>query len=170
MRFSSIILAAFLMSFSWKADAQQGWFTPAVAATMGIETCAICPAPEFETTLSQVGSSTFYVKRLAVFDTIASFARGRIVDKRTHQSIKGARVLIQFCSVSGTKVESKETLTDENGLFVIGWVGSRGTKGIQSNRLVAIQALGYENISSTAVAFGASAYLHVELASVRKRH
>ncbi|GAA4029673.1 hypothetical protein GCM10022409_12400 [Hymenobacter glaciei] len=137
---------------------------------MGIETCAICSAPEFKTVVNHVGNSVVHAKRIAVFDTIATYVRGRIVDKLTHQSIKGAHIATQFCSAFRTDIETKTATTDENGLFTLGWVGHNGAQGQQSNRLIVIQAPGYENINTTAVAFGASAYLHIELAPLPRKH
>ena len=145
----------------------QKWFTADVARELGHATCGKCPPPHYKEKVFSIGASKVSTIATAAFDTIATYAQGRVVDIRTHQPIKGAIVRVRYTCGEGCKV--KEAATNKAGFFRLGWVGCHGPKGSRSNRPLLVQATGFRPISTEAVGFGALAYLHIQLVALPKR-
>ena len=156
-----------LWAVASRAQAPVGWFTPEVAREIGIETCCgHVPSYTFEN--QRFGRGRISATTLAHFDTIATFAQGRVVDFETHQSVEGATVQAIYRAAFSTVIETKTVVTDANGIFRLGWVGYSGPKGPKHPRLIMVKAGRYETVEA-AVPFGGSAYLHIGLAPSKSK-
>ncbi len=161
----------FLLPFlAWAATsrAQVNWYTAEVRAELGHEVASNTPAipppypaAEYKRKNCRIASTT-----VAFFDTIATYAQGRVVDAVSHQPIKAALIQVSSsCFGDESICETKVAITDSRGFFRLGWVGCSGPSGGRSNRPLKISAAGYPTISTTRVSFGGLAYLHIELAT-----
>ena len=162
-------LFLFLLLFGGvRAQAQhQRWYTREVSRELGRAPCDNCVLGRGDEKSVELGASRITAVTMFYFDTVATYARGRVVDKLTGKPIGGAVIQVSYtCWESG---EVKSVTTDQAGFFCLGWVGCHGLKGGRSNRPLQIRAAGYPPISTEAVNFGGGTYLHIELADSEKR-
>ncbi|WP_198074822.1 hypothetical protein [Hymenobacter negativus] len=103
-----------------------------------------------------------------VFDTIATYAQGRIVDINTGKPIKAAVIQTRYSCWEDCEVKS--AAANEAGFFRLGWVGCHGPNGSRSNRPLLIRAVGYQTISTEVIEIGGGSYLHIELLALPKQH
>lgn len=167
IRWPGFVILSFLLLTTGHARAQK-WFTPDVAREVGQEPCDNCKLGLGDAKLVKVGPSQITAVTMFFFDTIATYAQGRIVDVRTGQPIKDAFIQTSYTCWKGCDV--KAAATNEAGFFRLGWVGCHGPKDAKSNRPLMIKASGYQTISTEGIDFGGGAYLHIELAALPKRH
>ena len=160
-----IIIA--LLLFAASPGRAQLWLTPEVAREVGREPCEKCKLGRGDEKPVRVGAGRITPITMFVFDTIAAYAQGRVVDIVTGKPINGA--FIQTFYTCWKDCGVKALATNEAGFFRLGWVGCHGLKGGRSNRPLLVQAAGYQPISTEAVSFGGGAYLHIELAALPKR-
>ena len=144
--------------------AQVNWFTPEVGQQLGIE---VSPgrSPGYVGNTQMVGQSRITSFTIAVFDTVATYVQGRVVNRRTGQPIAGAHLDITYRSLGMGCCEHRGSTTDTKGFFRVGWVGTTGPAGGRDNRILQIQAAGYPSIQTQKIEFGGAAYLHIELAT-----
>ena len=157
-----------LVLLSWAGHARaQKWVTTEVAEEVGQAPCKKCVLGNVggEIIPVQVGKGRISPVTLTYFDTIATYAQGRIVDVITGKPIKGAVIQVQYTCMTDCSV--KTAAANEAGFFRLGWVGCNSS---HSNRSLLTTAVGYQSINTTAVRFGAAAYLHIELAALPKEH
>ena len=154
-----------LLSLAGHAYAQK-WVTTEVAEEVGQSPCKKCVLGNVGRDIIpvQIGKGRISPVTLTYFDTIATYAQGRIVDITTGRPIKGAVIQAQYTCMSDCGV--KTAAANEAGFFRLGWVGCNSS---HSNRPLFITAAGYQSIKTTEVKFGAAAYLHIELAKLPKR-
>jgi hypothetical protein len=148
------------------SQAQANWYTAEVRKELGQEIVANTPAlpPPFPTIEYKLKNCRVVAGTVAVFDTIATYAKGRSVDATTNKPIKAALIQAEYsCFGEESHCETKTAITDSRGFFRLGWVGCGGPSGGRSNRPLKIIAVGYPAISTTHVSFGGAAYLHIEL-------
>ncbi|GAB3579860.1 carboxypeptidase-like regulatory domain-containing protein [Hymenobacter daeguensis] len=163
-----LVVAWLLLLASNRGQAQhQQWYTSEVAVETGHAPCDNCMLGMGNDTLVETGSGQITAVTMFVFDTIATYAQGRIVDIATGKPIAGAVIQAQHACHNGCDV--KMAATNQAGFFRLGWVGCHGPKDWRSNRPLLILAPGYKSIRTEAVKFGGGAYLHVELAKVDKK-
>ncbi|MCI1188939.1 hypothetical protein MON38_16065 [Hymenobacter sp. DH14] len=157
-----------LLSLANQAQAQK-WFTPDVAREVGVVPCgkANCILGRGDEKPVRIGEGQITAVTMFYFDTIATYAQGRIVNIVTGKPIKGALIQTSYTCWEGCDV--KMSATNEAGFFRLGWVGCHGLKGPRANRLLLIHAVGYQPINTEAISFGGGAYLHIELAALPKR-
>jgi hypothetical protein len=165
------LLLLILVGRSVTSQAQANWYTPEVHKLLGYETVSDTPAtPPFQTTEYKLKNCRIVSGTVAVFDTIATYAQGRIVDAITHKPIKAALIQASYsCFGQESLCGIKTAITDSAGFFRLGWVGCAGPNSGHSNRPLKINAVGYPTISTTQVSFGGVAYLHIELAAVARK-
>ncbi len=152
-------------SRSW---AQTNWYTPEVRRELGQEVAPGTPAalPPFQTEEYKAKNCRIVSGTVAVFDTVATYAQGRVVDAISHKPIKAALIQVNYgCVGNETLCELKVASTNDEGFFRLGWVGCSGPHGGRSNRPLQIKAVGYPFIATQQVSFGGAAYLHIELAA-----
>ena len=144
----------------------QKWYTAEVAREVGMEPCDNCGISHGGETIKsvQVGNGRITPVTMFYFDTIATYAQGRVVDIVSGEPIKGVLIHTQYTCWEDCGL--KTAITNEAGFFRLGWVGCNGPG---SNRPLLIHAASYQTIKTTAVKFGAGAYLHIELAALPSR-
>ncbi len=142
----------------------QKWYTAEVAREVGMEPCDKCVLGRGDEKPVRVGSGRITPVTMFVFDTIATYAQGRVVDITTGKPIKGALIQTQYTCREDCGL--KTSITNAAGFFRLGWVGCNGPG---ANRPLSIHAASYQTINTTAAEFGAGAYLHIELAALPKR-
>jgi hypothetical protein len=150
---------------SW---AQAKWYTPEVRRELGEEVApsTLAEAPPFRTEEYKLKNCRIVSGTVEVFDTIATYAQGRVVDAISHKPIKAALIQVSYsCFGNETLCESKTVSTNSEGFFRLGWVGCSGPHSGRSNRPLQIKAIGYPLIITQQVSFGGKAYLHIELAA-----
>lgn len=157
-----------LLLYAGQARAQK-WFTSDVAKEVGQKPCgnANCVLGRGDERPIKIGPSQMTAVTMFVFDTIATYAQGRIVDITTGKPIAGASIQTSYTCWEGCDV--KKSATNEAGFFRLGWVGCHGPKGPRANRPLVIQVAGYQPISTEAISFGGGVYLHIELTALPKR-
>ena len=165
-RCSGYIIIAVLLFAASHIKAQQ-WFTPDVAREVGREPCDNCKLGGGDEKPVKVGPSQITAVTMFVFDTIATYAQGRVVDLGTGKPIKGALIQTSYTCWKGCNV--KVAATNEAGFFCLGWVGCHGVKDARSNRPLLVRVAGYQTISTEVIEFGGGAYLHIELAALPKQ-
>jgi hypothetical protein len=161
-------LAFFLAGCYTRSWAQANWYTPEVRKELGQESVPGTPAeaPPFRTEEYKLKNCRIVTGTVAVFDTIATYAQGRVVDAVSHEPIKAALIQVSYsCFGNETLCELKVASTNSEGFFRLGWVGCSGPHGGRSNRPLQIKAAGYPLIITQQVSFGGVAYLHIELAA-----
>ena len=161
---SAYIIIALLL-LAGHAHAQK-WVTSEVAEEVGQLPCKKCVLGNVGRDIIpvQIGKGRISPVTLTYFDTIATYAQGRIVDVASGKPIKGAVIQTQYTCMSDCGV--KTAAANEAGFFRLGWVGCNSS---HSNRQLFITAPGYQSIKTTAAKFGGGAYLHIELAALPKR-
>ena len=164
-RLGYLIIA--LLLFRAGPTKAQVWLTPEVAREVGHEPCDKCKLGRGDEKTIKVGAGRITPVTMSYFDTIATYAQGRVVDIVTGKPIKGAFIQTSYTCWQGCDV--KAAATDAAGFFRLGWVGCHGLKGARANRPLLIKALGYQPINTEAVSFGGGAYLHIELIALPKR-
>jgi hypothetical protein len=150
------------------SQAQANWYTPEVRKELGQEISANTSAipPPFPTAEYKLKNCRVVAATVASFDTIATYAQGRLVDATSHKPIKAALIQASYtCFGEESRCETRTAITDSRGFFRLGWVGCSGPSGGRSNRPLKITAVGYPAISTAQVNFGGAAYLHIELAA-----
>lgn len=150
------------------SQAQVRWYTPEVGKRIGVEV-APSSVPTYPLRVYQLGSSRIAALQYAVFDTVATFVQGRVIDKRTGRPVAGASIQVSYRSLGFGCCEYKAVTADKEGFFVAGWVGTSGPPGGQANRQLQVTAAGYPVVDTQQVAFGGAAYLHIELAAAQPR-
>ena len=133
----------------------------------GNEPCDNCTLGRGDEQPVRLGASRITPITMFYFDTIATYAQGRIVDIATGQPIQGATIQTSYTCWEGCDV--KTAVANEAGFFRLRWVGCHGLKSPIANLPLLIQAAGYQPINTEAVSFGGGAYLHIELAALPKR-
>jgi len=141
----------------------QKWYTPEVAREIGRVPCIGCGIGGENTKLVKAGNGQITPVTMFYFDTIASYAQGRIVDITTGKPIKGAFIQVQYACWEGC--DQKTAATNEAGFFRLGRIGCHGPKGGRANYPLLIQATGYQTLSTEAAEFGGGTYLHIEMAA-----
>lgn len=154
MRRSGHIIVAFLLLTASHTRAQV-WLTPEVAREVGREPCDKCYLGRGNEKPVKVGAGQITPVTMFVFDTIATYAQGRVVDIRTGKPIRGVVIQTSYTCWQGCDV--KAAATDEAGFFRLGWVGCHGLKGPRANRPLLVKAAGYQSIRTDAVSFGGGA-------------
>lgn len=167
----------YLMSLLWLltgfftiSQAQINWYTPEVRRELGQEVAPNTPAipPPFKTTEYRLKNCRIVAGTVAVFDTIATYAQGRLVDAASHKPIIGASIQVTHsCFRQDNICQIKTAATDSRGFFRLGWVGCGGPLGGRTNRPLQIKAAGYHLIKTQQVSFGGAAYLHIELTAAK---
>ena len=160
-----LLLLAGFYTATW---AQVNWYTPEVRRELGQEVAPGTPAgpPPFQTEEYELKNCRIISGTVAFFDTIATYAQGRVIDATTHKPIKAALIQVSYsCFGQDNSCELKTASTNSQGFFRLGWVGCGGPAGGRANRLLQIKAVGYPLISTQQVNFGGGAYLHIELAA-----
>lgn len=145
--------------------AQTNWYTPEVAWQLQQELPANTPASPspFRTTEFALSACRIRAAQIACFDTIASYAQGRVVNGQTYRPIRGATVEVtSSCYRFPNSCAIRTAVTDSAGFFRLGWVGCGGPEPRQ-NRPLRIRAVGYPEVNTQQVGFGGQAYLHIEL-------
>lgn len=149
--------------------AQTNWYTPEVAGQLGIGAAADAlarPSP-FPTQQFKLPNCRIAAAQVALFDTVATYAQGRVVDGRSYRPIAGVTVeVVSRCF--DWPVTTQTAVTDSAGFFRLGWVGCGGPVP-RSNQLLRIQVAGYPLVATQAVSFGGLAYLHIELLARPRR-
>lgn len=129
--------------------------------------CDSC-IPDFDRKIYKLESCQVSAFRTAYFDTIATYAQGRVVDIITHRPLAGVKVQVKYSHAFNNETQVTTVTSNEKGFFRLGWVGSSGPNGPQSNRWLAAMADGYEPVNTQKVEFGGDAYIHIELAEQKK--
>ncbi|MBJ6108253.1 hypothetical protein JAO73_04475 [Hymenobacter sp. BT523] len=145
----------------------QKWVTQEVVREMGYEMCTRCSIEGDGAKVYALGNGRITPVTLAYFDTVATYAQGRVVDVATGKPIRGAVVQARYTCREDCGL--KTAITNDRGFFRLGWVGCSGPEGGRSNRPLLIRAANYQTVNTAAVAFGAAAYLHIELAQKRRK-
>ena len=161
-----------LTGFSTTSQAQVNWYTPEVRRELGQEVSPNMPAipPPFRTTEYKLKNYRVVTGTVSYFDTIATYAQGRLVDAASFKPIPGALIqVIHSCFGRDNLCQVKTAVTDSSGFFRLGWVGCGGPLGGRANRPLQITAAGYSLIKTQKVSFGGLAYLHIELAAAKRR-
>ena len=161
-------LLLFLVGFPITSQAQINWYTPEVRRELGQEVAPNTSAipPPFPTTEYKLKNCRIVAGTVALFDTIATYAQGRLVDAVSHNPITGASIQVTHsCFGQDNLCQLKTATTDSRGFFRLGWVGCGGPLGGQTNRPLQIKAAGYSLIKTQQVSFGGAAFLHIELAA-----
>lgn len=161
-------LALFLAGCYTKSWAQANWYTSEVRRELGQEAAPGTPAetPPFRTEEYNLKNCRIVSGTVAVFDTIATYAQGRVVDASSHKPIRAALIQVNYsCFGKETLCGLKTASTDSEGFFRLGWVGCSGPRGGRSKRPLQIKAVGYPLITTQQVSLGGAAYLHIELAA-----
>jgi len=126
--------------------------------------------PPFQTTEYKLKNCRVVAGTVAYFDTIATYAQGRLVDAASHEPIIGALIdVTHSCFGQNNLCQIKTAITDSCGFFRLGWVGCGGPLGGRTKRPLQIKAAGYSLIKTQKVSFGGLAYLHIELAAAKQR-
>ncbi|MFD1874388.1 hypothetical protein [Hymenobacter bucti] len=150
-----------------KSLAQANWYTSEVRKELGQKVVPGTPAeaPPFRTEEYKLKNCRIVSGAVAIFDTVATYAQGRVVDAISHKPVKGALIQVSYsCFGSEILCNLRTASTNSAGFFRLGWVGCGGPHGGRSNRPLQIKAVGYPLVSTQQVSFGGAAYLHIELA------
>ena len=167
-----VSLLGLLTGFSTTSQAQANWYTSEVHKELGYEVIPNTPAtpPPFRTTEYKLKDCRIVAGTVAVFDTVATYAQGRLVDAVSYKPITGALIQVTHsCFRQDNLCQVKTAITDGRGFFRLGWVGCGGALGGRANRPLQITAAGYSLIKTQKVSFGGLAYLHIELAAAKRR-
>lgn len=159
-----LLLCACCCYFTGLAQSKVNRFTPEVAQQLGIE---FSPGrvPDYPAKRYSLAQGKITAFRTAMFDTIATYAQGRVVDKRTRKPIAAVIIQMTFsCASNGGGSETKTVATNQAGFFRIGWVGCSGPEGRGSSQITCIRAAGYPLLKTRCPEFSGAAYLHIELA------
>lgn len=160
-----------LAGFSTTSQAQVNWYTPEVRRELGQEVSPNTPAipPPFRTTEYKLKNCRVVTGTVSYFDTIATYAQGRLVDAIDFKPISGALIEVSHsCFGRDNFCQVKTAITDSCGFFRLGWVGCGGPMGGRANRPLQIKAAGYSLIKTQKVSFGGLAYLHIELVAANQ--
>jgi hypothetical protein len=143
---SLVSLALLLTGCYTRSWVQANWYTPEVRRELGQEVASSTPAeaPPFQTEEYKIKNCRIVSGTVAVFDTIATYAQGRVVDAISHKPIKAALIQVSYsCFGKETLCELKTASTNSEGFFRLVWVGCNGPHGGRSNRPLQIKAAGY---------------------------
>jgi hypothetical protein len=98
----------------------------------------------------------------AVFDTIATYVEGKVVDLKTQQPIEGATIKMNYQDAFKTQARAATAASDKEGVFKLGWVGTG------KNRLLTIRAAKYKMLTTEKVEAGGLTELRIELLAIKK--